>query len=71
MVFSDGRQRRQLFFANRITKLPNHQTDRKQQLEKTVRLMCDISADKNDRLMGNMPAEKRKKGNGEFFTEPL
>lgn len=33
--------------------------------------MGDISADKNDRLMGNMPAEKRKKGNGEIFTEPL
>lgn len=33
--------------------------------------MGDISADKNDRLMSNMPAEKRKKGNGEIFTEPL
>lgn len=33
--------------------------------------MGDISADKNDRLMGNMPAEKRKRGTAIFFTEPL
>lgn len=33
--------------------------------------MGDISADKNDRLRGNVPVEKGKKGNGEFFTEPL
>ncbi len=33
--------------------------------------MGDISADKNDRLMGNMPAEKRKRGTANFSPNPF
>lgn len=33
--------------------------------------MGDISADKNDRLMGNVPVEKRKKGTAKFSPNPF